>query len=325
VNSEEEVSVEWPDGSITESCIKWYGKKKNEYRLTRFGRDFPYRSPDMVGDLFVLVPRGTASFSAFVFSTEEDIEEVQAALGIEAEPGGTFLGEIPGGSNECLDKIYAEFLDELTSWPTTRAIADASLAAIRRCIPDLATQSPDERLVGGYRAEYRLFKAVENHLSAADIRGPFASVDEFVEVALPILNRRKSRAGHSLEHHVEATLTDAGIRFEAQPSIDGRPDFIVPSKSAYDDPSFPDDRLFVIAAKTTCKDRWRQILREGTRVARKHLVTLQAGISAKQLEEMRLAKVTLIVPEELHRHFPSGATTAPSSVAEFAKLIRASQ
>lgn len=60
----------------------------------------------------------------------------------------------------------------------------------------------------------------------------------------------------------------------------------------------------MLAAKTTCKDRWRQILNEANRISPKHLVTLQQGVSENQFNEMIAAGVTLVVPEALHESYP---------------------
>jgi len=54
---------------------------------------------------------------------------------------------------------------------------------------------------------------------------------------------------------------------------------LIPGEEAYFDVSWPEKRLFVIGLKTTCKDRWRQVLDEGRRVRTKHIVTLQQGIT----------------------------------------------
>jgi hypothetical protein len=56
----------------------------------------------------------------------------------------------------------------------------------------------------------------------------------------------------------------------------------------------------MLAVKTTCKDRWRQILNEADRIPHKHLLTLQEGVSLSQFAEMRAANVTLVVPQPLH-------------------------
>jgi hypothetical protein len=83
-----------------------------------------------------------------------------------------------------------------------------------------------------------------------------------------------------------------------------RPDFLFPSQAAYEDPDFPTSRLRMLAVKTTCKDRWRQITREADRIEAKHLLTVQEGVSEAQFREMREADVQLVVPAGLHDAFP---------------------
>ena len=59
------------------------------------------------------------------------------------------------------------------------------------------------------------------------------------------------------------------------------------------------EKLASLAAKTTCKDRWRQVLNEADRLRsqNKFLCTLQQGISSAQLEEMKSEKVVSVVPQ----------------------------
>ena len=47
--------------------------------------------------------------------------------------------------------------------------------------------------------------------------------------------------------------------------------------------NFDSNKLTMLASKTTCKDRWRQILNEADRIKIKHLFTLQQGISKKDV------------------------------------------
>lgn len=56
----------------------------------------------------------------------------------------------------------------------------------------------------------------------------------------------------------------------------------------------------MLGAKTTCKDRWRQVLSEAKRIESKHLVTLEAAISGVQLEEMQSNKLQLVIPASIH-------------------------
>jgi hypothetical protein len=74
--------------------------------------------------------------------------------------------------------------------------------------------------------------------------------------------------------------------------------------------------------KTTCKDRWRQVLNEGRRVPDKHIITIQPGISAPQLAEMREARVTLVVPERLHDQYPPERPMELLSLARFVDTVR---
>jgi uncharacterized metal-binding protein len=53
------------------------------------------------------------------------------------------------------------------------------------------------------------------------------------------------------------------------------------------DRHYPTNKLFMVGVKTTCKDRWRQVLNEAKRVKDKHILTTQQGISKRQLNDMK--------------------------------------
>jgi len=73
----------------------------------------------------------------------------------------------------------------------------------------------------------------------------------------------------------------------------------------------------MLASKTTCKDRWRQILNEADRIPLKHLVTLQQGVSENQFKEMHEAGVILVVPHKLHKSYPESVQPALLSLEQF--------
>ena len=79
-----------------------------------------------------------------------------------------------------------------------------------------------------------------------------------------------------------------------------KPAILLPGKTACDDPQYSVENLVVLGLKTTCRDRWRQVLNEGRRVNAKHLLTLQPAMSRAQLTEMHEARLQLIVPAPLH-------------------------
>jgi len=121
-----------------------------------------------------------------------------------------------------------------------------------------------------------------------------------------ILNRRKSRAGKSLEHHLSEVFRTFELNFASQATTEDnkRPDFIFPNIESYYNPNFNSEKLLVLASKTTCKDRWRQILNEADKITTKHLFTLQQGISKNQLVEMYNNNVCLVVQKPYLDCFP---------------------
>lgn len=169
---------------------------------------------------------------------------------------------------------------------------------------------PDLRLMKRRACEYEIFRSVEQAVEMPLIKAGFTDIDGFISRAQTILQRRKSRAGRSLELHareifLEENLVE-GVDFSHQPESEAgkSPDFLFPSEEAYKDTNFPREKLRMLAVKTTMKDRWRQILNEANRVEHKHLLTLQEGISETQFREMIDAKVTLVVPKPIIEKFP---------------------
>jgi len=152
-------------------------------------------------------------------------------------------------------------------------------------------------------------------------------VDGFLAFSLSVQNRRKARAGQSLENHLEALFAARGILFGRGVETENRnkPDFLFPGAAAYRDPAFPDNRLTMLGAKSTCKDRWRQVLSEAARIEDKHLLTLEPGISENQTDEMRAKRLKLVLPSRLHRTYRPAQQGWLMSLAGFLDLVGARQ
>ena len=73
---------------------------------------------------------------------------------------------------------------------------------------------PDDILLNWVDTEYRLFRFMEEKVYADIMTKPFGSIDAFVQMANEVLNRRKSRAGKSLEHHLADIFTKNELVFE---------------------------------------------------------------------------------------------------------------
>ena len=189
---------------------------------------------------------------------------------------------------------------------------------------------PDGSLLRWLEMEELLFYTLERHIVDQRLRAGFlvngkADVDGFVSFSLSVQNRRKSRAGHSLEHHLASVFEAHNLRFDRGGRTEGnkRPDFLFPGTNAYLDPTFPVDALTLLGAKSSCKDRWRQVLSEGERVPQKHLVTLEPGISVNQTDEMRAAGLQLVVPGPLHSSYRPEQSSWLMSLADLLIMTKA--
>ena len=332
-NDKHPVSIVWQDGRATESVITWYGKAKHEYRLTRFGKDFPFLNEDVVGDLLVLIAKSRHEFLAYVLDYDEDIEEIQSALGVEAfESWGVYRDGVAQkletkieSEDKCIDRQIREFSSTLRAFPTGEVFSENTRRILTACIKKFMQLTPDEVLMRSYQTEYQIFQSVERQVCQNEVSGRlFKDIDDFIHTAASIMNRRKARAGRSFENHVECLLTQAGIPHKMRPSLgaDGRPDIVIPNEKAYFDRDWPEQKLFIVGLKTTCKDRWRQVLNEGLGVRAKHIFTLQQGISAAQLQEMHAAGVSLVVPQPLHKNFPKGSAISLLNVETFIQKVK---
>lgn len=198
-----------------------------------------------------------------------------------------------------------------------------------------AITDPDTALMAWMEHEEKLFRLYERQLVQERLRIGFGSqgddVDEFINYSLSVQNRRKSRAGHAFESHLGALFRIHGLKFQqgrGKGSVtenNSRPDFIFPSFPAYHDTSISSDSLFMLGAKTTCKDRWRQILSEANRIVCKHLATVEPAISEAQTDEMAAHNVKLILPAKIHRTFTEGQRSYISSLMQFISLVKEKQ
>ena len=327
-NDKHEVTIHWEGTRETQSVVTWYGTgTRSEYRLTRFGHNFMYRDDYFVGSLLIMIPQDISTFRAYVLDLDEDILEVQVALGVEIISGWGIYDETRQDIEEqddCLRRRFHDFMKGLDDFPSGDDFSEETRKALIDCVTGYANWSADKKIVKGRDAEYDLFKLVEQSICGPIVERGFRNIDEFVSTANSITNRRRARAGRSFENHIRFTLEDVAIPFEHQPDVDGRPDFIVPSADAYNDSDYPVDKLFVIGAKTTSRERWRQLLDEGRRVPSKYFMTLQPSMSKRQFDAIVEADVRLVVPESLHNGYPSNTAVDDGlmSVEGFIDVVR---
>jgi EcoRII C terminal len=200
----------------------------------------------------------------------------------------------------------------------------------RSSLPDVdARATPDAAIVTWMEREEQLFRRLERRIVEARLKSNFmagneADVDGFLSFSLSVQNRRKSRAGRALENHLEALFNVHGLRFARGVETENRnrPDFLFPGQAEYRDTAYPTSRLTMLGAKSTLKDRWRQVLSEATRIETKHLLTLEPGLSVNQTNEMQAKRLQLVVPDQVRKSYTDSQCTWLMNVVEFISLIK---
>lgn len=331
-NKDKLVEVKWQDDFITLSRFIYYGQgTRNEYRITRFGKGFPFFEEDNVGDLLVIAQQSENYYHGFVLQTDQDIDDFFAYFNLSSETTNQLIDiEQAITPEKQLDNEIQNLIGLYTEFPETRQMAKFAREIYNKVhkITDAEIRkTPDLQLLKWIDTEYSLFRSFEEKVYAPVYSVPFPNCQEMIKFSNIILNRRKSRAGKSLEHHLATLFTAAQLEFEEQAVTEDnkKPDFLFPNGEAYHNLSFPAENLVFLGAKTTCKDRWRQVLNEANRIETKYLFTLQQGISKNQLLEMRHEHLKLVVPASYRTSFDKEFQPEIESLASFIGIVKNKQ
>jgi hypothetical protein len=286
--------------------------------------------------LFIVTPAGStiqnqllwlfgfASQPELRFATQEYEAEYDAELDFTARFILDEIGiEFEDPDANSLDQIIERFG---TTFPTTQVFSDLA----RLTLPAVdAREDPDAALVAWITHEEALFRRLERRAVTAKLELGFVSggevdVDGFLQFSLQVQNRRKSRMGRAFENHLDAVFRAFELKFQWQATTENRNtvDFLFPGSAAYHLPDFPPDRLTFLAAKSSCKDRWRQILPEAQLIWPKHLVTLEPAISATQTDQMNAERVQLVIPRSIQSSYQPDQRSRLMSLAGFVELVR---
>jgi hypothetical protein len=183
--------------------------------------------------------------------------------------------------------------------PSTRDMADA--AAVLAANVHGATMSPDDRLYFSLAAETELFFAISDAMDQRWLDEQIKSGPSFAALAAYVTSKAqasKSRRGASLQNHFAMVLDEEGVRYTPQCVTEGKetPDFVVPGYEQYHDPAWPDERLRMVACKSTVKERWRQVLGEADRIDEKYFLTLDETLTDDTIRAMNEKLIRPFLP-----------------------------
>ncbi|MAL18412.1 MAG: restriction endonuclease [Balneola sp.] len=257
------------------------------------------------------------NFDTKVFEDQTD-EELSFASKLIIEELGI---ETVSGNENYLDLILEKFGEE---FPSTYEFSSFA----RSTLPDVSSlDDPDKALVTWIEREELLFKTLEEFKVNKKLEAGFDDVDNFIKYSLSVHNRRKSRIGYALEYHLAKIFDDYELNYAHGKITENRskPDFIFPSIEDYKKESYPIECLTMLGVKSTCKDRWRQVLSEAARLSMKNLFTLEPSITVNQTDEMRANNLQLILPEDLHSTYDDLQLDYLMKLSEFINLTKEKQ
>lgn len=342
--------------AVTESGqLSWYDARRNistrraEWRL--YYQDNAVTGLMQPGDS-LFIARQTTGGLMFIVTAAGSTGESQLLwlFGLSPQPRLEFeprtfdpgaAGALDFSARFILDELGIDAAEPEAAWldallepfglvfPGTRAFSDLA----RRSLPHVsAVEEPDRTLMAWMEREELLFRRLERRIVADRIANGFRSadgedVDGFLSFSLSVQNRRKSRVGHALEHHLAAVFHAHDLRFQRGAETENRnkPDFLFPDGTAYSDPAFPVEGLTVLGAKSSLKDRWRQVLSEAARLPDKHLLTLEPGISENQTNEMQAKRLQLVIPRAVHASYRPAQQSWLMDVAGFLDHVKRQQ
>jgi hypothetical protein len=336
--------------ATAEGFLTWYDSRANqphrsaEYRLYFNGNTVIELAT--AGDLLVIGKRPDGRTLALIVKKDTTVErQVLWLFGIEESNERFTVSSIHGDANRQIGFAERTILETLgietetegavkwvdvlldkfgLSFPSTRVFSEFA----RKTLPDIsALDTPDETLLAWINQEEMLFRTLERHIVQIRIDKGFTDVDDFVTFSLSVQNRRKSRVGFALENHLSEVFNQHGLSYSQGQVTENkaRPDFIFPGIRQYHNQEFPVNRLTMLGSKSSCKDRWRQVLSEANKIEQKHLFTLEPGISQNQTDEMQDKKLQLVLPKNLHDTYIESQKGWLMNLCEFIALVQERQ
>ena len=223
--------------------------------------------------------------------------------------------------DSALDVLLEKFPD---GFPKTVEFSDFARSMVEDVTLD---DGVDNALIEWLDYEEYIFRVYEKYIVGGKLQSSFDDVNDFISFSLSVQNRRKSRAGYALENHLKYVFESLEIKYSYNKATEGnaKPDFIFPGIKEYHNDSFSPVFLTMLGVKTTCKDRWRQVLSEAERIQKKHLFTLEPRISQSQTDEMIGHKLQLVVPEKIKITFNQEQQKWLLTLADFTELVEERQ
>lgn len=327
----------WPAiGEIKTSRLTHYSNKGSELQFTRVPKsEFAGLTPAslMIGGILREPVEDIRLWFMIVDSASEEVELLEAmfdlgadfhfglfdpadALKIQKDETEQLVDEL---SEALKNGSLAAFIASVSKMPAPEILAAEAQRVFlhQNHLGDLSpyemTNPGDAIMKISRDIEYSLYKRAERRYRAAEviriITNGGADIVSSVVRGFPDLDatflsasqHRKSRAGRSFEQHIARLLRDGRIAFEEQAVTGGRrPDFVLPSLVVLKTEKRKFEEAMVLSAKTTLRERWKQVTMEKFNCAL-FLATVDDRVSSDAIDDMNSHGIHLVVPESLKK------------------------
>ena len=326
----------WPEtGEARTSALKHYSNKGPEMHFTGVPKQlFSGLTPAslLVGGRLKDPVGGAHHWFTTIDSVSEEAEMLEAMFDLEADFHFRLLSPKPPAAPEDQAEILIReltenfnagtlqtFINSASKLPASEELAAAAQNSYMQenkltSLNPFSISNPGDAIMRISRdIEYKLYKQAELRHRAAEVlriiteggKGLAESIDRgFPQLDATFLSasqHRKSRAGRSFERHIARLLSDGGIAFEEQAVTGGRrPDFVMPSLIVLNDKSRTFEEALILSAKTTLRERWKQLAMEKFDCAL-FLATVDDRVSTDAVDDMLKQEICLVVPESLKK------------------------
>jgi len=331
------IDIEWPTvGENKTARLVNYRSKKEETHLTRLPTP-PFRDA-APASLLIIGKRDGRYRAMVVESDSDEYEFVHNILALTPDfVSGVFVLSFIRREREekavsFIDEVVRAFFDgsfpalvsRYSCMPTTVELAQTARRQYltQNGLPNLnpyKMDKPGDALRAISRnVEYEIFKDLQIKIRSIELirlilgddpakvgiekvlRTIVLNFSKIDAMLLSAAQQRKSRAGYSFEHHIEMMMKDGGIPFDKQVVLEAkkRPDFILPSQVLYKDTKRSHVETLVLSAKTTLRERWKQVGGE-IRNCDLFLATVDENIAQNAIRDMKSQGISLVVPESL--------------------------
>lgn len=331
------IDIEWPTvGENKTARLVNYRSKKEETHLTRLPTP-PFRDA-APASLLIIGKRDGRYRAMVVESDSDEYEFVHNILALTPDfVSGVFVLSFIRREREekavsFIDEVVRAFFDgsfpalvsRYSCMPTTVELAQTARRQYltQNGLPNLnpyKMDKPGDALRAISRnVEYEIFKDLQIKIRSIELirlilgddpakvgiekvlRAIVLNFSKIDAMLLSAAQQRKSRAGYSFEHHIEMMMKDGGIPFDKQVVLEAkkRPDFILPSQVLYKDTKRSHVETLVLSAKTTLRERWKQVGGE-IRNCDLFLATVDENIAQNAIRDMKSQGISLVVPESL--------------------------